>query len=143
MMYDVGRMCLKIAGREAGRYCVIVKKIDEKFVMVTGPRDVTQVKRRRCNINHLEPLSEVIKIKSDASDEDVVKAFDTGSIYTKLNIEKPSRAKPKEEKPAKAEDKKTKRKEETPKKEKKSEKKPKAKKPAPKKKPAAKIKKKK
>jgi large subunit ribosomal protein L14e len=88
-MYDVGRVCLKIAGREAGRYCVIVKKIDDKFVMVTGPKGITQVKRRRCNITHLEPLTETIKIKSDAPDEEVAKAFESESLVTKLNIEKP------------------------------------------------------
>lgn len=98
-MYDVGRVCLKIAGREAGRYCVIVNRIDEKFVMVTGPKEVTHVKRRRCNISHLEPLGEVIRIRNDAPDEDVERAFEAGSIYTKLSIEKPSiRVKPKAEK---------------------------------------------
>jgi large subunit ribosomal protein L14e len=109
-MYDVGRVCLKIAGREAGKYCVIVKKIDEKFVLVTGPRNVTRVKRRRCNIGHLEPLQETIKIRSDAPDEDVEKAFEAGSIYTKLSIEKPSirvkareKAGPRKEEKAKAE----------------------------------------
>ena len=146
-MYDVGRICLKIAGREAGKYCVIIKKIDEKFVLVTGPRNVTHVKRRRCNISHLEPLQEVVKIKSDAPDEDVEKAFETESIYTKFSIEKPSvkvRAKPekteakREEKPSE----KPKKKGKKPKAEKKRDK-PKAKKPAKKeKKPALKAKKK-
>ncbi len=87
-MYDIGRVCLKTAGREAGKYCVIIKKIDEKFVMVTGPRDVTRVKRRRCNINHLEPLADVIKIKSDAPDEEVTRAMEKESVFAKLNIEK-------------------------------------------------------
>lgn len=58
---EVGRLCIKIAGREAGAKCVVVDIIDEKFVEVVG----TSVKNRRCNINHLEPLAESIEIKSD------------------------------------------------------------------------------
>jgi len=53
---EVGRICVKIAGREAGRKCVIVDIIDENYVLITGPKQLTGVKRRRCNINHIEPL---------------------------------------------------------------------------------------
>ena len=41
----VGRVCMKTAGREAGKYCVILKKEDANFMLVTGPRELTQVKR--------------------------------------------------------------------------------------------------
>jgi large subunit ribosomal protein L14e len=103
-MFDVGRMCLKVAGREAGKYCVVVKKIDANFVLVTGPRSVTQVKRRKCNILHLEPLKESLSLKEDASDEEVIKAYEEASIFTKLDLQKPEhrvRAEEKEEKEAK------------------------------------------
>ena len=89
-MYEIGRVCMKTAGREAGKYCVIVKKEDENFVMVTGPKSVTKVNRRRCNINHLEPLMEKVNIKSDASDADVLKAYQEASVFSKLGIEKVS-----------------------------------------------------
>ncbi|MCK4497516.1 MAG: 50S ribosomal protein L14e [Candidatus Aenigmarchaeota archaeon] len=92
-MFEVGRVCLKTAGREAGKYCVIVKKMDESFVMVTGPKSLTRVKRRRCNINHLEPLTERIKIKSDASDGEVLKAYKEDSVFARLGLEKPKKAK--------------------------------------------------
>jgi large subunit ribosomal protein L14e len=88
-MFDVGRMCIKVAGREAGKYCVVVKKLDSNFVLVTGPRSVTSVKRRKCNILHLEPLKESLKIKDDASDEEVIKAYEEASIFTKLDLQKP------------------------------------------------------
>jgi large subunit ribosomal protein L14e len=58
---EVGRICLKIAGREAGEKCVILEVIDENFVEVVG----VSVKNRRCNIRHLEPMDETIDIKSD------------------------------------------------------------------------------
>ena len=58
---EVGRVCLKTAGREAGEKCVILEVIDENFVEVVG----VSVKNRRCNIRHLEPMDETIDIKSD------------------------------------------------------------------------------
>lgn len=109
-MIDVGRVCLKIAGREAGKYCVVVNRIDENFVTVTGPRELTEVKRRRCNVSHLEPILEVVRIKKDATDQDVLKAYQEANLLSKLNLEPRKRAEPKEkkaqekkEKPRKAE----------------------------------------
>jgi large subunit ribosomal protein L14e len=58
---EVGRICVKISGREAGEKCVIVEIIDDKFVEIVG----SKVKNRRCNIKHLEPVEQVIEIKSD------------------------------------------------------------------------------
>ncbi len=72
---EVGRICVKTAGREAGKYCVIVDIIDKNFVLVTGPREVTGVKRRRANINHLRPTEKRINIKRKATDEEVMKAL--------------------------------------------------------------------
>jgi large subunit ribosomal protein L14e len=87
-MFEIGRLCLKTAGREAGNYCVIIKKMDEGFVMVTGPKSLTRVKRRKCNINHLEPIEEMVNIKSDASDVEVLKAYQQASILARLGLEK-------------------------------------------------------
>lgn len=77
---EVGRICVKVCGREAGKKCVIVDVIDKSFVLVTGPKTVTGVKRRRANINHLEPLAEKIDIKRGASDDEVVEALKAKSL---------------------------------------------------------------
>jgi large subunit ribosomal protein L14e len=45
--------------------------MDKSFVVVTGPKKVTGVKRRRVNINHVAPTEDVIPIKRGASDEEV------------------------------------------------------------------------
>lgn len=114
-LLDTGRVCVKTAGREAGRYCVIIKKMDDNFVLVTGPKVATKVKRRRCNLEHLEPLEDKVEIKAEASDEEVLKAYQKAGLFEKLKIEKPSAEKiaeagraargkrPKEYKKAKAE----------------------------------------
>jgi large subunit ribosomal protein L14e len=75
---EVGRICVKLNGREAGQKCVIVDVIDKNFVLVTGPRKVTGVRRRRTNVKHLEPTDDAIEIKKGASDDDVSKAIGRG-----------------------------------------------------------------
>ena len=73
---EVGRICVKMAGREAGRKCVIVDVMDKSFVLVTGPKKVTGVKRRRVNINHVAPTADIIQIKRGASDEEVTQIIE-------------------------------------------------------------------
>ncbi|MCD6485083.1 MAG: 50S ribosomal protein L14e [Candidatus Odinarchaeota archaeon] len=79
MIFDIGRICVKTLGREAGRKCVIVDVIDEKFVLVTGPKNITGVRRRRANVKHLEPTPEVLEIQRGASDDDVIKALEAAN----------------------------------------------------------------
>ncbi len=69
---DIGRICLKMKGREAGKRCVIVDVIDRNYVMVTGPFELTGVKRRRINMNHLKPLDEAIEIPRNATDAEII-----------------------------------------------------------------------
>ena len=65
---EVGRICVKLCGRDAGKKCVIIDVADKSFISITGPKSVTGVKRRRVNINHVEPTQDRIEIKRDASD---------------------------------------------------------------------------
>ncbi|EHP69558.1 MAG: 50S ribosomal protein L14e [Metallosphaera yellowstonensis] len=70
-LIEVGRICVKLTGREAGSKCVVVDIIDNNFVLVTGPKNVSGVKRRRANIMHLEPTDKKVEISKGASDQDV------------------------------------------------------------------------
>ncbi len=72
---EVGRICVKTVGREAGKKCIIVDIVDKNFVLITGPRTVSGIKRRRANINHLEPTQEKIGINRGATDEEVTEAL--------------------------------------------------------------------
>lgn len=72
---EVGRICVKIAGREAGHKCVIVDVIDKNFALITGPKKVTGIRRRRANIAHVEPTEDKINIEKGASDSEVSKAL--------------------------------------------------------------------
>lgn len=82
---EPGRICVKLTGRERGKRCVIVEMIDRNFALITGPKDVTGVRRRRVNMNHLKPLNLKIDIRRGASDEEVRAALEKAG----LNLEKP------------------------------------------------------
>jgi len=72
---EVGRVCVKLAGREAGGKCVVVDVIDKNFVLVTGPVKVSGVRRRRVNVGHVEPLDVKVSIRKGDDDEVVVEAL--------------------------------------------------------------------
>jgi large subunit ribosomal protein L14e len=72
---EVGRICVKTVGREVGKKCIIVDIVDKNFVLITGPRTVSGIKRRRANINHLEPTQEKIDVNRGATDEEVTEAI--------------------------------------------------------------------
>src|SRR5512137_2644161 len=91
-MIEIGRLCVKIAGRDAGGKCVVVDMLGKGVVLIDG-----QVRRKKCNIRHLEPLNSTLPIKKGAGHDVVEKEF------KKLGIglaEK--KAKTKESKPSKA-----------------------------------------
>ncbi len=79
-LYEIGRVCVKTMGREAGSYCVIVESTDDGFVVVTGPKHISGVRRRPCNPRHLEPLDKMIPIKAGDKDEDVEKAIQEAGL---------------------------------------------------------------
>ena len=68
-MFDVGRVCLKIAGRDAGKKCVVVEKLEGKYVLIDG-----MTRRKKCNTLHLEPLDQMIDV-GDGNHSAVAKAF--------------------------------------------------------------------
>ncbi|MEM3586896.1 MAG: 50S ribosomal protein L14e [Candidatus Jordarchaeaceae archaeon] len=72
---EPGKICVKIAGREAGQRCVIVDVIDKNYVLITGPPSVNKVRRRRSNIKHLEATENKIEIKRGAEDNEIVEAL--------------------------------------------------------------------
>ena len=85
--FDVGRICVKLSGRVAGKKCVILDVIDKNFALVTGPAKVTGVKRRRVNIQHIEATSERVEVKKGATDEEVSKALEKAKKTTFMKSE--------------------------------------------------------
>jgi len=69
-MVDIGRVCVKIAGRDAGKKCVVVDVLGKEMVMIDG-----ETRRRKCNLAHIEPLDKKVDIKKGASHEEVMAAL--------------------------------------------------------------------
>jgi large subunit ribosomal protein L14e len=83
-LYETGRVCVKTMGREAGSLCVVIEIKDDSYVVVTGPKHLSGVRRRSCNTRHLEPLETVIPISADADDEAVEKAIEEAGLTEKF-----------------------------------------------------------
>jgi large subunit ribosomal protein L14e len=77
---EVGRICVKVTGREAGKKCVIVDIMDKSYILISGPKKVTGVRRRRTNVNHVEPLLDKIEIERGASDEELENALKSSKM---------------------------------------------------------------
>lgn len=69
-MYEIGRVCMKIAGRDAGKYGVVVDEEDGRVVLEG------QTRRRAVNPDHLEPLEKTVDVKKGASFADVKQALE-------------------------------------------------------------------
>lgn len=68
----VGRLCVKLAGRDAGRKAVIVDDSTYPLVLLDG-----DVRRKKVNVKHLEPLDQMVELKQGATHSDVKKAFES------------------------------------------------------------------
>lgn len=96
-LFTVGRVCLKIAGRDAGKRCVIVEVQGDDRVLIDG-----ETRRRACNLRHLEPLPDVVKLKAGAKHEEVVKAFTELGITLRETTPKKAGERPKKVRKASA-----------------------------------------
>ena len=94
---------MKIAGRDAGRKAVVVEELDNTFVIVDG-----NVRRKKVNVKHLEPLEQTVDIPSGASHEEVAavfkkQGFSVWETTSKTAAEKPRQKRKGLEKAGKAE----------------------------------------
>lgn len=90
-MIQIGRICVKIAGRDAGKKCVILDILDDNYVLIDG-----ETRRRKCNIMHLEPLSENVEVNKNAPHNDVAKAFEKLGLKARETKPKEKKEKPKQ-----------------------------------------------
>ncbi len=64
---EVGSVCVKTTGREAGNRAVVIEEVDDNFVIVQGPR----VRKRKCNVLHLVPVGKKISVTRSMSQKDI------------------------------------------------------------------------
>lgn len=70
-MFEVGRLCIKTAGRDAGKHCIVIEAVDGNTVLIDG-----ETRRRKVNVKHLEPLNKVIELRNGTLHEDVKREFE-------------------------------------------------------------------
>ncbi len=92
-MFTTGRVCLKKAGRDAGKYCVVISDLEEGYVVVDG-----QTRRKKFNIQHLEPTEKVVEVKKDADSSTVKSALEKLGIQVKKGQPKEGAQRPKKQK---------------------------------------------
>ena len=66
-VYEQGRVCMKLAGRDAGKLCAILENNDDGEVLIDG-----DTRRRYVNPDHLEPTSKTIAVDKDATAADIL-----------------------------------------------------------------------
>ena len=96
-LYKVGRMCMKIAGRDAGKQCVVLSPLEKQTVLVDG-----ETRRRKVNIKHLEPLEKSVEIKEDAPHSEVAKVFEKLGLKVMETKPKKAAARPRMQRKVKA-----------------------------------------
>lgn len=74
-MFNVGRVCIKTAGRDAGNYCAVIEVLDNRFVMIDG-----LTRRRKVNVSHIEPTKITVDIKDKAETTEVLEALKKAGI---------------------------------------------------------------
>lgn len=92
-MFEIGRVCMKTKGHDAGR-CVVLD-VEKGRALITGPKSLTGVRRRKVALSHLHPLAEKFDIKKDASDAEVAAAMGVSLPAPRVKAAKPQAEKPK------------------------------------------------
>ena len=92
-MYEIGSLCMKTVGRDAGKKCVVIQHLEGPYVLIDG-----ETRRRKVNKAHLEPLGKQLDIKEKASHEHVIQAFSELNITLTNTKKKDKTIRPKSDK---------------------------------------------
>ena len=65
-LFSAGAVCMKIAGRDAGKLCVITEDLGKGMVKVAG-----YTRERKVSTKHLEPTGKIVQLKKGAASKDV------------------------------------------------------------------------
>lgn len=66
---EIGQVCIKTKGREAGRKVIIISELKNGKVLIDGEK----IKRKECNILHLFPLKQKLKVGKEIKHEELIK----------------------------------------------------------------------
>ena len=89
MIFSIGRVVVKIAGRDAGKTGVITEIFDDNYVMVAG-----QLRNRKCNIKHLELTGEEVKLPKQPDETAIATALQSINIPVEVKQKKAPKQNP-------------------------------------------------
>jgi len=69
---EVGTVCVKTTGREAGQKAVVMETIDDNYVLIQGSR----IRKRKCNVSHLMPIGKTIKVNKSVTQKELAKELE-------------------------------------------------------------------
>ena len=64
---DVGSVCVKTTGREAGKKAIVLEIVDGAHVLIQG----SGVRKRKCNISHLFPTGKKVNVGKNVTDKEI------------------------------------------------------------------------
>ena len=72
-MFKPGLICRKTAGQEKGRACIVID-VKDSLATIDG-----YVKKRKCNIQHLEPIGST-ELPKGAEHDDIIKLLEASGF---------------------------------------------------------------
>ena len=88
-IYNIGRVCVKLAGRDAGQKCVVLSEVKDGRVLIDGA-----TRRREVSMNHLEPLAETVTVKAGASTAEVSRVLEPFGVKVRETKAKKATVRP-------------------------------------------------
>lgn len=70
-VFERGRICMQLRGRRAGQKVMVIDVESPSMVVIEG----VNVKRRKCNVEHLFATPKKVEVAKNPSREEVVKAL--------------------------------------------------------------------
>ena len=78
---NIGDICIKTFGKETGKKCIVIEIMDKNFVLITGPKEITGVKRRRSSVKHILSTGEKVKINANLSDKELIDVLNKSNKF--------------------------------------------------------------
>ncbi|MBS3117978.1 KOW motif-containing protein [Candidatus Woesearchaeota archaeon] len=82
-MFEKGRLCKKIAGRDKGEYGIILEVLGKDRILIDG-----NTRRRKTNRKHVEPLEKKYEIGKDTTTQKVQEILKKEGIPIKKKVKK-------------------------------------------------------
>lgn len=78
-IFEIGRICIKLSGKDAGKLCVVIDLVNEITVFVDG-----YSRRKKCNLKHLEQTEYVVNIFRGITHDDLIRVLESENMPPEL-----------------------------------------------------------